>query len=196
MALIRYEKRKLADLVTAEDNPRRDLQPGDREWISISESLEEFGMLEPYIVNQRTGRLVSGHQRRKIEMHNGKTEGDVGIIDVSEEDETIIRVKLNRIHGYWDNEKLAEILTEIKEKTGSLDGTGFEQWELDNLTQEYDHIEDLTQEDFSDAGKSDSDTFDLTFTFPADKKPVIDRYIEANGKEALRDIVLLQAKGE
>ena len=196
MVEIRYEKRKLADLVTADDNPRRDLQPGDREWKTISDSLEEFGMLEPYIVNERTGRLVGGHQRRKIEMHNGVEECDVGIIDVDEETEQIIRVKLNRIHGYWDNEKLADILSEIKEKTGSLEGTGFEQWELDNLTQEYDHIEDLTQEDFSDAGKNDSDTFVITFTFPAEKKEVVEAYIQANGKEALRDIVLLQAKGE
>ena len=196
MAERRYEVRRLADLIPAEDNPRRDLQPGDRGWENIHTSLDEFGMLEPYILNERTGRLVSGHQRRKIEMYRGIEEGTVLIIDVNEEQEVILRVKLNRIHGYWDNEKLADLLNEIKDETGTLDGTGFEQWELDNLVPEYDHINDLMEEDFSDMGKSESDTFDITFTFPLEKKPVIDIYIDDNGKEALRDLVLLQAKGE
>ena len=192
----RYEIRRLADLIPAEDNPRKDLQPGDRGWQNIHGSLEEFEMVEPYVLNERTGRLVGGTQRRKIEMYRGVKEGTVLIIDCTPEQEVILRVKLNRIHGYWDNEKLYDLLDEIKQETGTLDGTGFEQWEMDNLVPEYDHINDLMQDDFSDMGKNESNTFDITFTFPLEKKAVMDAYIDDNGKEALRDLVLLQAKGE
>ena len=87
VAEIRYGRMKLADMAPAEYNPRKDLQPGDHEWEKIENSLETFGMVEPIVFNERSGRIVGGHQRAKILAHNGEEEVDVSIVDLSDEDE-------------------------------------------------------------------------------------------------------------
>ena len=195
MAEIRYGRMKLADMAPAEYNPRKDLQPGDHEWEKIENSLETFGMVEPIVFNERSGRIVGGHQRAKILAHIGEEEADVSIVDLSDEDEKILCAKLNRVQGYWDTTKLAELLTEIKEATGSIEATGFDEWEMESLTKEYDHIDDLMEDDFTDAGSHEQTTFAITFTFPMDSKESIDGFIAENGKEALRDIITTQITG-
>lgn len=43
VADIRHGRMKLADMLSAAYNPRKDLQPGDREWEKIEVSLRTFG---------------------------------------------------------------------------------------------------------------------------------------------------------
>lgn len=195
VAEVRFGRMKLADMVPAEYNPRKDLQPGDKEWEKIEKSIDTFDMVEPIVFNERSGRIVGGHQRAKILAHRGETEVDVSIVNLSDEDEKILCVKLNRVKGYWDSSKLADLLTEIKEAIGSIEATGFDDWELESLTQEYDHIENLMDDDFSDVGQHEQTTFAITFTFPMDSKEVIDDFIAEEGKEALRDIITKQITG-
>ena len=114
VAEVRFGRMKLADMVPAEYNPRKDLQPGDKEWEKIEKSIDTFDMVEPIVFNERSGRIVGGHQRAKILAHRGETEVDVSIVNLSDEDEKILCVKLNRVKGYWDSSKLADLLTEIK----------------------------------------------------------------------------------
>ena len=49
---MKIEKRKLKDLNPAEYNPRIDLKPGDAEYEKLRRSIEEFGYVDPIIVNQ------------------------------------------------------------------------------------------------------------------------------------------------
>lgn len=60
------EKKKTAELLPAEYNPRKDLKPGDEEYEKLKRSIEEFGYVEPVIWNKTTGRVVGGHQRLKV----------------------------------------------------------------------------------------------------------------------------------
>lgn len=191
----RYEKIKFADLIPADYNPRKDLQPGDKEWEKISDSLKNFGLVEPLVYNKRSGRIVGGHQRVKILAEQGQTEALFSVVDLNDEDEKILAAKLNRVQGFWDSRKLAELLTEIKEATGSIAETGFDDWEYESMTHEYDHIENLLEDDFSDAGKNESDTFAITFTFPMEAKEEIDELILGEGKDALRDIIIKYIRG-
>lgn len=195
MVEIKYGRMPLADMIPAAYNPRKDLQPGDVEWEKIEASLDAFGMVEPIVYNQRTGHIVGGHQRAKVLAHRGETEADVSIVDLSEDDEKILSVKLNRVKGYWDTGKLSELLTEIKEATGDLGATGFDDWEFESLTQEYDHIGNLLEDDFSDSGKNQATQFSVTFTFPMEAKEAIDDFIAENGKSALKDIIITQIEG-
>lgn len=185
-----YKTMKLTDLIPADYNPRKDLQPGDKEWEKISDSLQNFGLVEPLVYNERSGHIVGGHQRAKILAYQGRTEATVSVVDLDDDAEKILATKLNRVQGFWDSRKLAELLTEIKQATGSIAETGFEDWEYESMTQEYDHIENLLEDDFSDAGKSESDTFAITFTFPMEAKEKIDGFIFDEGKDALRDIII------
>ncbi len=195
MERIEHGRMKLADLIPAEYNPRKDLRPGDREWEKIERSLGTFGMVEPIVFNKRSGRIVGGHQRAKVLASKGETEADVSILDLSDENEQILNAKLNRVQGYWDTAKLADLLTEIKAATGTLEDTGFEDWELDSLTKEYDHIDNLLEDEFSDAGKTEQTTFAITFTFPLEDKEVMDDYIAEEGKDALKDIIIKHITG-
>lgn len=158
---------KAAQLKPANYNPRRDLQPEDAEYQKLRRSIEEFGYVEPIIWNERTGRVVGGHQRLKVLLEKGAEEIETVVVDLDEKNEKILNVLLNKVKGRWDIGKLADLLQELDE-AGAMDLTGFEDWELQSLLMQYDHIKDLMEEDFSgyDDGKERS-TFTMTFSLPA-----------------------------
>lgn len=110
--------------------------------------------------------------------------------------EPILNVSLNKISGRWDNEKLTAILDELKEQ-GEMALTGFDDWELDALKVTYDHIEDLLNEDFSDTGKSEPNSYTMTFTLPEEVHEAMDKYIDENpaGKVELAQLLVNKAKG-
>ena len=55
-------------------NPRKDLKPGDPEYDKLATSMEAFGYIDPIVWNERTGNVISGHQRLKILIAQGKVE--------------------------------------------------------------------------------------------------------------------------
>lgn len=189
-------KMPLAELTPADYNPRKELEPGDREYDALLRSFDEFGYVEPVIFNKRTGNLVGGHQRLKVLIAKGATEADTVIIDLSEEDEKILNVALNKITGRWDYEKLPDLLKEI-EAAGELANTGFEAWEVEALSVDYSHIDDLLNEDFSDTGKKQGEEFTMTFTLPAEVKEAAEQYIAGreNGKATLSTNIMNKVKG-
>lgn len=188
---------KISDLRPADYNPRQDLQPGDPEYEKIANSLTEFGYVEPVVWNEQTGNVVGGHQRLKILAAQGKTEIEVSVVNMSLHDEKILNVALNKIGGRWDTSKLTEILQELKEQDG-LEITGFEDWELEALTMQYDHISDLLNEDFSEfANKEQKDTFTMTFSLPAEAKEAVQKYVEntENAKMEISTAIINKVKG-
>ena len=57
---------RLADIVPAEYNTRVTLTEADFEYKALKASIDEFGLVVPLVVNERTGTLVSGHQRLNV----------------------------------------------------------------------------------------------------------------------------------
>ena len=53
------KKVNLSRLNPAEYNPRVDLQPGDERYEKIKGSLEEFGLVEPLVVNKNGLRAAA-----------------------------------------------------------------------------------------------------------------------------------------
>lgn len=192
---MRVITKKLSDMKPAAYNPRRDLQPGDREYEAILRSFDEFGYIEPIIHNVRTGNLVGGHQRLKIMIAKGFTEAETVIVDLPEEDEKILNIALNKIRGRWDYDKLPDLLKEIDE-AGELMNSGFEAYELEALLTSYDHIGDLLNEDFSDTGKKELSTFTMTFVLPAEAREAVDIYVASheNGKTELSTAIINKVK--
>ena len=47
-------RKRIADMERATYNPRVELQPGDAEYETLKRSLEQFGMVEPVVWNERT----------------------------------------------------------------------------------------------------------------------------------------------
>lgn len=188
---------KATQLKPADYNPRRDLQPEDAEYQKLRRSIEEFGYVEPIIWNERTGRVVGGHQRLKVLLEKGAEEIEAVVVDLDERDEKILNVLLNKVKGRWDIGKLADLLQELDE-AGAMDLTGFEDWELQSLLMQYDHIKDLMEEDFSsyDDAKERS-TFTMTFSLPAGARETVEEYMKTkeNAKVELATAIINKVKG-
>ena len=126
-------KKNVKDLIPADYNPRKDLQPGDAEYEKLKRSIEEFGYVEPVIWNKKTKRVVGGHQRLKVLIASGITEVDCVVVNFTEEKEKALNVALNKISGTWDKDKLALLITDLQGADFDVSLTGFDPEELDDL---------------------------------------------------------------
>ena len=188
---------KAAQLRAAPYNPRRDLQPEDAEYQKLRRSIETFGYIEPIIWNERTGHVVGGHQRLKVLLEQGAEDIEAVVVDLEERDEKILNVLLNKVKGRWDIGRLADLLQQLDE-TGDMEVTGFEDWELQSLLMQYDHIKDLMEEDFSDYSDSkEKDTFTMTFSLPEGARETVERYMEntENATTELATAIINVVKG-
>lgn len=193
---MRIETRRLDEMRPADYNPRKQLAPGDAEWEKLKASIDTFGMVEPIILNERTGNLVGGHQRYYVLQAEGVEETETVILDLDPDEEKILNVALNKISGRWNAEKLIEILEELKAE-GGMALTGFDDWELDALKVTYDHIEDLLQDGFSDGGKGELSSYTMTLTLPANVKEAMDAYTAAHpeAKTEFATLIANKARG-
>lgn len=114
-------------------NPRKDLQPGDPEYEQLKRSIAEFGFVEPLVWNQRTARLVGGHQRLKILLAQGETEVECSVVDLDEAREKALNVALNKIQGDWDMPMLQQLIRELSATDLDLTITGFDAKAIDAL---------------------------------------------------------------
>ena len=127
------EKKNVKDLLPADYNPRKDLKPGDPEYEKLKRSIEQFGYVEPVIWNEKTGRVVGGHQRLKVLTDMGITEVDVVVVDMDTEKEKSLNIALNKISGEWDTEKLALVIADLQGTDFDVSLTGFDPEELEDL---------------------------------------------------------------
>lgn len=177
-------------------NPRKDLQPDDAEYQKLEASIEAFGLVEPIVWNEMTGNVVGGHQRLKVLLAQGRTEIDVSVVHLNERDEKILNVLLNKTGGRWNIGKLSDLLQELDD-TGDLALTGFDDWELQSLLVQYDHIKDLMEQDFSDfATGTEKDTFTMTFSLPGEAREAIEQYVQTtdNAKAHISTAIINKVK--
>jgi len=103
----------------AEYNPRKLTQHEARQ---IQESIDEFGMVEPIVVNGNEARkniIIGGHQRYNLCKARGMTEIPVvyvDIVDIKKEQE--LNLRLNKAGGSWDWDKIFNIDEEILMTSG------------------------------------------------------------------------------
>lgn len=189
------QRMDLRTLTPADYNPRVELKPGDPEWEALNSSIEEFDCVLPIIWNETTGNIVGGHQRRNVLLVRGVTEDTVVVVHLDLEEEKILNVLLNKVKSIWEVGKLTDLIKEIREAGGNLLATGFTELEVTLMGEDFGHIEDLLQEDFSDVGKTESATFMATFTLPEEHHQSVNRYIEDYGKAGLSKAVMDRVKG-
>lgn len=140
---MKIERIPLERLQAATYNPRRDLQPEDIEYQKLQRSMEQFGYVEPIVWNQRTGNVISGHQRLKILRAAGEREIACSVVDLSLPQEKALNVALNKISGEWDEDCLAKLLQELSDSNEiGLALTGFDSTELEELLNHI-HPEDI-----------------------------------------------------
>jgi len=128
-------------------NPRKDLQPGDIEYEKLLRSVEEFGYVEPIIWNERTGNIVGGHQRFKVLKQLGLQHIDCVVVNMNESREKALNIALNKISGEFDLPKLSEVLQELKLGGFDFSLTGFDEKEVDSLSQKMARLGGQLEED-------------------------------------------------
>ena len=114
----------LADLAPAAHNPRVPLKPGDPGWNKLAASVRSFGLVQPLVYNQRTGRLVGGHQRLEVLRHDGAAEAPCVVVDLPDAKEKALCVALNNaeVGGSWDGAKLTDLLGELRDAAANPAG--------------------------------------------------------------------------
>lgn len=169
---INIEKIDIHSLVPADYNPRK---ISDKDYANLKNSIDEFGIVDPIIVNLHDNTIISGHQRFDVLFYEKEVSdlyliklGDIGWVftdtDLKIKDknhEKTLNLALNRIHGEFDEDLLNEVLIELEEV--NLDHlTGFD-LELDDI--DYDFITRIDdeyddEEEFISEVSDEEDDFD------------------------------------
>lgn len=122
---------------------------------ALARSFEQFGAMEPVVLDERTGRLVSGHGRvehlaAKEQLGAEPPEGVLvdggrwcwlvarGWRSRDDDHAHAAGIALNRVgeRGGWVPELLAEQLDDLRDQPELLDAAGFTIAELDAMLQE------------------------------------------------------------
>ena len=127
-------KIKASEIKPAAYNPKQILKSGDKEYESLKKSILNFGYVDPVIWNSRSGNLVGGHLRFQVLLEQGVQEIEASVVDLDETKERALNLALNRIHGPFDQEKLAALLEELTRVPDFDMGlTGFEMPEISKI---------------------------------------------------------------
>src|SRR5947208_2942492 len=121
----------IAQLQPAAYNPRKPLGPKSPAYRKLKASLSEFGLVEPLVWNELTGRVVGGHARLRILKELGVKEVPVSVVRLDERREKALNIVLNNqeAQGRYDTSKLADLLAELQDLP-ELDMTGFDETTL------------------------------------------------------------------
>lgn len=141
-----FQKLKIADLIPATYNPRKELKPGDKEYEKIKNSITEFGYVEPVIVNKDM-TIIGGHQRVNVLKSLGYDEIECIIVDVDKTKEKALNIALNKITGEWNKELLADLIEELQDSDFDVSFTGFEPPEIEQLFNTV-HDKNVSEDDF------------------------------------------------
>ena len=140
---------KITDIKPARYNPR---QISNTEYQKLSNSINEFGLVDPIIINLSNMHIIGGHQRYDVLMDlyingDGKYEdlllikrGDIGWIFPNEElsvkdlnHEKALNLVLNRVQGEFDIGKLEDLFNDLTVEGFDLEITGFDKDEIKNM---------------------------------------------------------------
>ena len=147
MSEMQWQTLPLGQLRPAAYNPRKALKPSDKEYQKIKNSIQEFGYVEPIIVNYDM-TVIGGHQRLTVLKDLGYTEAQCVVLHIEDEAKVkALNIALNKISGEWNEQLLADLLVDLQDAQFDLDLTGFEAPEVDQLFSKL-HNKDIEEDNF------------------------------------------------
>ena len=147
------EEINIKDIKPSKYNPRK---ISNEEYNKLSRSIDEFGIVDPIIINLNNNHIIGGHQRYEVlydeYMANKKYDklqlirlGDIGWVfpttDLQIKDlehEKALNIALNKIQGEWDTTKLEFLFHDLSVDGLDLSLTGFDKLEIKNLFKDVD----------------------------------------------------------
>ena len=137
----------IGELCPAAYNPRKKLKAGDKEYEKIKKSIQEFGYVEPIIVNYDM-TVIGGHQRLTVLKDLGYTEVQCVVVHIEDEAKVkALNLALNKITGAWNEQLLADLIVDLQSQDFNMDLTGFEPAEIDQLFSKV-HNNEIKEDDF------------------------------------------------
>ena len=141
------QKIEISKLNPAKYNPRVELKPGDAEYEKLKRSIKEFGYVELIVWNEKTGNVISGHQRLNVLKDLGDKRIECIVVNLDDKKEKALNVAMNKIQGKWDKEKLVTLLEEMDGTEFDVTLTGFDAVEIEELMDEF-YSKEAVQDDF------------------------------------------------
>ena len=144
MNVVTYEIDKINE---AEYNPR---ELSKKQHEDLYDSISKFGLVDPILINtnpERKNIVIGGHQRLKIcKELNFKTVPCVEL-NISEQEEKELNIRLNKNHGQWDFDSLANFF-----EADDLVDWGFDMKEIKFSVPEINEIVQDMEVDFDESG--------------------------------------------
>lgn len=161
MSTRHLEQMPLGEIAPALRNPKGHDNAG------IRSSVSRFGFLEPLVLDERTGKLVAGHGRLEDLLGReaaGETPPDgVGALEdgtwlapvvrgwssASDDEAHAAGIALNRFVelGGWNTSELIDLLGDLANTEGGLDGVGYTMSDLEDLIAGIDRAEAVAYTD-------------------------------------------------
>ena len=164
------------------DNPRK---MSAREFENLVNSIENFGVVEPLVINSKN-QVIGGNQRLLAIRKLGIDKVPVVRIDLPLSKEKALNLALNRIQGEWDFTKLSDFIADIEEE--DLDLTGFEDTELNLMGVEGETEKAIEEfEENNDTSQINTERNAVVYLSFSNRDEA-NRWLEQNGfKERLRE---------
>lgn len=197
------EGHRTMGLVPLEDLRPNPMNPKGHSIETIDASVGRFGYVEPIVMDERTGYLISGHGRRETLLamkERGETAPEGVTVDGdgrwrvpvargwrsrTDTEAAAALIALNRTTelGGWVDDALLDILDTLTEEEDGLAGVGFEHDEVDDLRE---RLQALTEDEEGDGSAGEPGT-DLgqTYTMKTD----VPQYQITGEEPALADLV-------
>ena len=141
---VEIKKVLVKDLKYAPYNPRK---ISDEMLNKLKQSIEEFGYVEPIVVNKRTRHVVGGNQRLKALEDLGIEEVEAVFVDLDDAREKALNIALNKITGEWDYPKLKDLLEELDTGAFDIELTGFDLPEIEDLMTQFHVPEEIIEDE-------------------------------------------------
>ena len=147
MSGMKWQTLPIDVLLPAVYNPRKSLKKGDKEYEKIKNSILEFGYVEPIIVNYDM-TVIGGHQRLTVLKDLGYKEVQCVVVEIKDETKVkALNIALNKITGVWNEQLLADLISDLQKSNFNIDFTGFEPPEIEQLFSKI-HNKEIKEDDF------------------------------------------------
>tara|TARA_Y100000593_G_scaffold24358_1_gene48624 strand:+ start:20388 stop:22103 length:1716 start_codon:yes stop_codon:yes gene_type:complete len=120
-------------LVPWGDNPRDNDQAVD----AVADSIKRFGFGSPIVARKDDLMIIKGHTRRKAAIKLGLSKVPVRLLDIDLVDAQLLALADNKIGEIadWNDDKLSEIIHNLKEEEVDISGLGFSDEEIERLSE-------------------------------------------------------------